>query len=81
MQLKDPMGLLEYQALGLEAINFCDNYTTYWNEFHKEGERMVDAVVMPVAPLTGIRSGQFFHLGARLLFLSNSVGFLTRGEQ
>ncbi|KIW92858.1 uncharacterized protein Z519_06707 [Cladophialophora bantiana CBS 173.52] len=60
--LKPPMGLLEYQDLTLQGLEYETQYSDYWNPTAEEdGECIVDAVIMPVAPHAAVIPGKYYH--------------------
>lgn len=63
LELKDPMGLLEYQDLTLKGLEYEAGYTDYWNSTADEDGQIVDAFVMPVRPHAASIAGKTFHTG------------------
>jgi amidase len=64
----DPTPLLDYQATALQHKNYIARYLKYWESTieHTGTGRVVDAVIMPVAPHAAVISGKYFHYGMLL---------------
>jgi amidase len=62
--LRSPMGLLEYQDLTLQGLEYEGAYSDYWNKSAEDDGQIVDAVIMPVAPHAAVIPGKYYHTGA-----------------
>ncbi|KAF4988995.1 hypothetical protein FDECE_14849 [Fusarium decemcellulare] len=60
-QLRPPMGLLEYQHLTLDGLDYERRYSDYWESTAGSDDHTVDAVIMPVAPHAAVIPGRFYH--------------------
>jgi amidase len=61
-KLREPMSVLEYQDLALQIRGYKEAYADYWDSTGTDG-KMVDAVLMPVAPHAAVIPGKWVHLG------------------
>ncbi|KAI3329205.1 amidase [Xylariaceae sp. AK1471] len=59
---RDPIGLLKYQDLTLQSLDFEARYSDYWNSTADLDGQIVDAVIMPVAPHAAVIPGKYYHL-------------------
>ncbi|KAJ4127012.1 hypothetical protein NW768_008633 [Fusarium equiseti] len=59
--LKEPTGLLKYQDLTLQGLEYEREYSDYWNSTEEHDGQIVDAVLMPVAPHAAVIPGKFYH--------------------
>ena len=64
-RLREPIGLLEYQDLTLQGLEYEAAYSDYCNGTSKDDGKEVDAVVMPVAPHAAVIPGKYYHTGTR----------------
>ncbi|KAJ3544536.1 hypothetical protein NM208_g2994 [Fusarium decemcellulare] len=55
------MGLLEYQHLTLDGLDYERRYSDYWESTAGSDDHTVDAVIMPVAPHAAVIPGRFYH--------------------
>lgn len=62
-QLRQPIGLLEYQDLTLQGLTYEREYSDYWNSTADADGQEVDAVIMPVAPHAAVIPGKYYHTG------------------
>ncbi|RMZ79350.1 hypothetical protein DV737_g3444, partial [Chaetothyriales sp. CBS 132003] len=62
-QLRPPLGLLEYQDLTLQGLEYEAEYCAYWNSTAEDDGQIVDAVIMPVAPHAAVIPGKYYHTG------------------
>ncbi|EXJ69725.1 uncharacterized protein A1O5_06796 [Cladophialophora psammophila CBS 110553] len=69
-RLKQPIGLLEYQDLTFQGLEYESQYSDYWNATAEEDGQIVDAVIMPVAPHAAVIPGKFYHTGMTLKSLN-----------
>ncbi|KAK8136419.1 amidase [Apiospora sp. TS-2023a] len=60
-ELRPPIGLLEYQDLTLQGLDYEAQYSDYWNSTGDGDGQVVDAVIMPVAPHAAVIPGKFYH--------------------
>ncbi|KAK3376423.1 amidase signature domain-containing protein [Lasiosphaeria ovina] len=60
-QLSDPIGLLEYQDLTLQGLDYESAYSDYWNSTAADDGQVVDAVIMPVSPHAAVIPGRYYH--------------------
>ncbi|KAH6889261.1 amidase signature domain-containing protein [Thelonectria olida] len=74
-QLKEPMGLLDYQSNTLQGLEYETRYSDYWNGTADEDGQIVDAVIMPVAPHAAVIPGKYYHTAytEAINLLNNSV--------
>ncbi|PSK37312.1 hypothetical protein B9Z65_2054 [Elsinoe australis] len=61
LELKVPMGLLEYQDLTLKGLEYEASCTDYWNSTADEDGQIVDAFEVPVRPHPASIAGKTFH--------------------
>ncbi|KAI1762701.1 amidase signature domain-containing protein [Hypoxylon sp. FL1150] len=61
LALRPPIGLLEYQDLTLQGLEYEAKYSDYWNSTADEDGQIVDAVIMPVAPHAAVIPGKYYH--------------------
>ena len=73
------MGLLNYQDLTLQGLEYETAYSDYWNATGDEDGKVVDAVIMPVAPHAAVIPGKFYHTGETLL--SNVINLTANIER
>ncbi|KAI0472365.1 amidase signature domain-containing protein [Xylaria cf. heliscus] len=60
-KLREPMGLLKYQDLTLQGLQYEADYSDYWNSTAEQDGQIVDAVIMPVAPHAAVIPGKYYH--------------------
>ncbi|KAL0471511.1 amidase signature domain-containing protein [Neurospora intermedia] len=84
--LRDPIPLLEYQALTVQGLVCEQAYSDYWNSMSggDDGQE-VDAVIMPVAPHAAVIPGKYNHLAytevVNLLNYSAAVIPVTKADR
>ncbi|KAM0376448.1 hypothetical protein ACHAPY_007781 [Fusarium culmorum] len=60
-KLKTPTGLLKYQDLTLQGLEYEREYSDYWNSTQESDGQIMDAVLMPVAPHAAVIPGKYYH--------------------
>ncbi|KAM6521671.1 hypothetical protein FSOLCH5_006427 [Fusarium solani] len=60
-ELRQPIGLLEYQDLTLQGLAYEREYSDYWNSTADADGQEIDAVIMPVAPHAAVIPGKYYH--------------------